>query len=76
MKIEELYDQWCKETKRGGAILIGGSIRDFFKWLETNNYQINKLVTLEPVINCNMHAAFTFCGDNDLTYCSSCGEQI
>lgn len=38
----ELYEQWCKETKRNGAILIGGSIRDFFIWLESNNYTIVK----------------------------------
>jgi len=40
--IEVLYQQWCKETKRNGSILIGGSIRDFFKWLENNNYIIIK----------------------------------
>lgn len=32
--IETLYKQWCKETKRNGAILVGGSIRDFFEWLD------------------------------------------
>jgi len=31
--LDELYAKWCKETKRGGAILIGGSIREFFNWL-------------------------------------------
>jgi hypothetical protein len=39
---EELYKQWCKETKRGGAILIGGSIREFFKWLEDHGYKLTK----------------------------------
>lgn len=40
----ELYNQWCKETKRGGAILIGGSIREFFDWLEANGYQTKKII--------------------------------
>ena len=30
----KLYEEWCKKTKRNGAILIGGSIREFFKWVE------------------------------------------
>jgi hypothetical protein len=41
-EINELYQQWCKETKRNGAILVGGSIREFFDWLEKNNYKIIK----------------------------------
>jgi hypothetical protein len=28
------YKEWCKETKRGGAILVGGSINEFFDWLD------------------------------------------
>lgn len=40
--ILSLYYAWCKETKRNGAILIGGSIREFFVWLENNNYRILK----------------------------------
>ena len=32
--IEKLYKKWCKETKRNGAILVGGSIREFFEWLQ------------------------------------------
>lgn len=27
--IEKYYNKWIKETKRNGAILIGGSIREF-----------------------------------------------
>lgn len=42
MTIEKLYNQWCKETKRNGAILIGGSMREFFIWLTENNYIIIK----------------------------------
>lgn len=42
MEIEQLYNQWCKETKRNGAILIGGSIREFFIWLEEKGYIITK----------------------------------
>ena len=33
-ELNTLYDQWCKETKRNGAVLIGGSMREFFEWLE------------------------------------------
>lgn len=32
--IERLYKKWCKETKRNGAVLVGGSIREFFEWLQ------------------------------------------
>lgn len=35
--MKELYKQWCKETKRNGAILVHGSINEFFDWLELNN---------------------------------------
>lgn len=41
-EIEKLYKQWCKETKRGGAILIGGSIREFFDWLTQKGYKLVK----------------------------------
>lgn len=37
--IKTLYEQWCKQTKRKGNILIGGSINEFFEWLETNPTQ-------------------------------------
>lgn len=39
MKILELYQIWCKDTKRSGGVLVGSSIREFFKWLE-DNYKI------------------------------------
>jgi hypothetical protein len=32
--LEILYKKWCKQTKRNGAILVGGSIREFFDWLQ------------------------------------------
>ena len=38
----ELYRQWCKETNRNGAVLVGGRIREFFNWLEANNYKLTK----------------------------------
>ena len=25
---------------------------------------------------CDYHAAFTFCGDNGITYCSNCGDPV
>lgn len=36
MNLQELYNQWCKDTKRNGAILIGGSIREFLQYLNQN----------------------------------------
>lgn len=42
--IEILYKKWCKETKRNGAILVGGSIREFFNWLQqSDRIEISKL---------------------------------
>ncbi len=32
--LPQLYQQWCKETKRNGAVLVGGSINEFFNWLK------------------------------------------
>ena len=32
--IKELYKQWCIETKRNGAVLVGGSINEFFEYIE------------------------------------------
>lgn len=40
--IETLYREWCKETKRGGAVLIGGSIKEFFTYLKTKNLKLSK----------------------------------
>ena len=34
MDLQQIYKDWCKETKRNGAILIGGSIREFITYLE------------------------------------------
>lgn len=28
-KLNTLYNQWCKETKRSGGVLVGSSIREF-----------------------------------------------
>lgn len=40
--LEKLFKEWCKETKRGGGVLVGSSVREFFQWLESKNYQIIK----------------------------------
>lgn len=32
--INTAYAEWCKETKRNGAVLVGSSMKDFFTWLE------------------------------------------
>lgn len=31
VSIEEFYKQWCKDTKRGGGVLIGTSIRELLE---------------------------------------------
>jgi len=37
--MKELYEKWCKETKRNGSVLVGGSIKEFFDWLKQPEYQ-------------------------------------
>lgn len=32
--IHEVFKQWCQETKRSGGILVGSSIKEFFKYYE------------------------------------------
>ncbi len=51
--IHILYKEWCKETKRNGAILVGGSIRDFFDWLTTKGYKLTKEQKPNPNNNIN-----------------------
>ena len=33
MTIDQLYRKWCEETKRGGGVLIGKSIKDWTDYL-------------------------------------------
>lgn len=40
--MKELFKQWLKETNRSGGVLLGSSVREFFNWLELNNYKITK----------------------------------
>lgn len=35
--LKEKYKQWCKETKRNGGVLVGGSMYEFFKWLDESS---------------------------------------
>lgn len=42
--LKDTYQQWCKETHRGGSVLVGGSIREFLDYLQTNS----KKVALDP----------------------------
>lgn len=44
MTIQQLYNQWCKETKRTGSVLVGGSIREFFEWVDEEGYYLRKEV--------------------------------
>jgi len=31
---------------------------------------------MADIKKCGLHGQLTFCGDNDVTYCSNCGEPI
>jgi hypothetical protein len=42
--LEDLYRKWCRETKRSGGVLVGGSIWQFFDWVKENNYKVVKVV--------------------------------
>jgi hypothetical protein len=33
-KLKEAYQRWCKETRRNGSTLVGGSVYEFFEWLD------------------------------------------
>ena len=35
--IHKIYEQWLKETKRGGSVLVGSSIREFLDYYENKN---------------------------------------
>lgn len=51
------------------------------QWLEFAN-QYGMYVSQnsgKPIVSrskCDYHAAFTFCGDNGITYCSNCGDPV
>lgn len=36
--LRQKYKQWCEETKRNGSVLVGGSIYEFFDWLEPTGH--------------------------------------
>jgi hypothetical protein len=40
--LNTLYKQWCRETNRGGAVLVGGSIREFFEWLTQQGFYLER----------------------------------
>lgn len=42
-QVEALYNQWLKETNRGGSVLLGKSIREFFEWLKSKTVDLEKL---------------------------------
>ena len=33
-KLTNLFNKWCKETKRSGGVLIGRSFREFFNYVQ------------------------------------------
>lgn len=46
LPLSEQYEVWIKETKRNGGVLIGSSIREFFKWVEDRNSRVFALFEL------------------------------
>jgi hypothetical protein len=38
--IHRAYYHWCKETKRGGSVLVAGSIKEFFEYYKNYNHEI------------------------------------
>lgn len=46
--IEGIFKNWLKETKRGGSVLVGSSIREFFKYYESQFQPISVLDRLPP----------------------------
>jgi hypothetical protein len=34
MNLQKEFNEWCKLTKRSGGVLLGSSIREFFKHVE------------------------------------------
>jgi hypothetical protein len=40
IKLEDLFKEWCKETKRTGSVLMGSSVREFFEWLEQKKIKL------------------------------------
>lgn len=49
MTLHELYQTWCKETKRNGGVLIGSSIKEFFDWVEDKYALIEKPPKKKPM---------------------------
>ena len=37
--LHNIFKKWCKETKRGGGILIGSSVREFLDYLQKEIYE-------------------------------------
>ena len=44
MTVQELYTQWCKETKRNGGVLTSQSIKEWNNYIQENL----QLLTLTP----------------------------
>lgn len=32
--LHQLYNEWCKETKRNGAVITEIELQEFFDWLQ------------------------------------------
>ncbi len=41
LPLSESFAVWCKETKQGGVVIMGSSLREFFSWYEAKNLEID-----------------------------------
>lgn len=55
LSLNTAYKKWCKETKRSGGVLVGGSIREFFAWYESQptdrTYTLHEVIGLAAYIS-------------------------
>lgn len=47
--------------------------------IDAASLELEQAISAKPIVSrskCDFHAAFTFCGDNGITYCSNCGDPV
>lgn len=42
-ELRDKYKQWCEETKRNGSVLVGGSVYEFFDWMDESSTSVDEL---------------------------------
>jgi hypothetical protein len=51
MKILKVFEKWCKETGRSGGVLVGSSIREFFRYYEPEEVKEENKEVLVGTLN-------------------------